>query len=76
MFESKVLSALERFCQFRFISSAHAGFVPSSIHAKAQLVKKTRDAILIQMNSTFVQHTQADILVINKGQLPNSNFIL
>ena len=51
-------------------------FVLSSIHIIAKVTNKTRGTILIQMNSTFVQHTQTNVLVINRRQLPNSTFIL
>ena len=69
--KTKFLFTLFAYCRFfffSFISSAHAGFAPSSVHTKAKVVSK--------MNSTFVQHTQANALVINKRQLPNSTFIL
>ena len=45
-------------------------------HTIENVINKTRATILIQMNSTFVQHTQTHVLVINKRQLPNSTFIL
>ena len=41
-----------------------------------KLLTRRCGTIFIQMNSTFVQHAQTNVLVINKQQLPNSTFFL
>ena len=58
-----------RFFFFRFVSCAHAGFVPSSIHTMVNVVNKMRGTIFIQVNSTFVQHAQTNVVSINDSCL-------
>ena len=65
-----------RFFFFCFVSCVHAGFIPSRIHTRAKVVNKTCGTIFIQMNSTFAKHAQTNVIVISKGQLPNSAFVL
>ena len=64
-----------RFFFFCFVFCCHAGFVSSSIHIVAKVFNKVLCIFFIQMNCTFVENTQNNVLVINKRQLPNSEFI-